>query len=150
MKKCNFCNTKGLENRTLFKNGLLLVILSNTPIVRGHLLILPKRHVRFFGELTGKEQKAIFSTIAKMRVFLKKVCGSTGFNFAWNEGADAGQSINHLHIHMLPRKVGDLGIYKYEPRKFLYRPGPRVLAPKAEFDKLAKMFQLEAKKLFKK
>ena len=72
-----------------------------------------------------------------MRVALKKIFGAEGFHFAWNEGAIAGQSVPHLHLHIVPRRVGDGGITEFEPRKFLYRPGSREPSPEYELRAVA-------------
>lgn len=60
-----------------------------------------------------------------------------GFNFAWNEGKDYGQSVPHFHLHVVPRSPGDEGITEYEPRKFLYRPGSREDSPETELAAVA-------------
>jgi len=67
--------------------------------------------------------KRFFDLRSKLGKAMTKVFEAEGFNYAWNEGEVAGQFVPHLHLHMLPRKKGDKGIYKYEPRKFLYRTG---------------------------
>jgi diadenosine tetraphosphate (Ap4A) HIT family hydrolase len=68
----------------------------------------------------------------KITAALIKLYGAQGFNYAWNEGSLAGQTVPHFHLHVIPRKEGDAGIYEYEPRKFLYRPGSREKTPQAE------------------
>jgi len=60
---------------------------------------------------------------------LKKALVAEGFNFAWNEGAVAGQTVPHFNLHIVPRTTGDSGIWEYEPREFLYRPGSRAASP---------------------
>jgi diadenosine tetraphosphate (Ap4A) HIT family hydrolase len=74
----------------------------------------------------------------KVKDVLTKLFGAEGFNYAWNEGEVAGQSVPHLHLHVLPRRHGDEGITEYEPRKFLYRPGSRAATPEAELQEVAK------------
>ena len=101
----------------------------------------PVRHVQSFEELTADEREAIFALAADMRAALRKVFGAEGFNHAWNEGAVAGQSIPHFHLHIVPRKTGDEGITEYEPRKFLYRPGSREATPEVELDAVAKQIR---------
>jgi diadenosine tetraphosphate (Ap4A) HIT family hydrolase len=83
-------------------------------------------------ELTSEEREAIFELAKILKTALKKVFGATGFNQAWNEGIDAGQSVPHFHLHLVPRKEGDTGITGYDPRKFLYRPGSREKTPDSE------------------
>lgn len=62
---------------------------------------------------------------------------------AWNEGGVAGQTVPHLHMHLVPRKQGDEGITEYEPRKFLYRPGSRAESPVEEIREIAKLLKME-------
>ena len=61
-----------------------------------------------------------------------------GFNFAWNEGSVAGQTVPHFHLHIVPRKKRDAGITEYEPRVFLYRPGSRADSQHEELVSFAK------------
>lgn len=146
MSQCVFCKISAIKDRVVFKNDYFLVILTNIPIVPGHLLIVPIRHVQKFDELTQKEQKNFFEILPKLRKFLASFFKASGFNFAWNEGLSAGQNIGHLHLHMLPRKAGDTGITKYDPRKFLYRPGSRKVSPTAELKSLAKVLKVGIRK----
>jgi hypothetical protein len=72
---------------------------------------------------------------------LKKAFGAEGFNFAWNDGKNCGQSVPHFHLHIVPRKEGDAGVYEYEPRKFLYRPGEREATPEEELKMVAEIIK---------
>jgi diadenosine tetraphosphate (Ap4A) HIT family hydrolase len=146
MRDCDFCKISKIKSRLVWEGNGLRVILTHTPIVPGHLLILPVRHAQTISDLTKRELDAIFRVIPKLRVIMKNIFKAQGFNFAWNEGMLAGQSINHLHLHMLPRKAGDMGITQYEPRKFLYRPGARKISSRDEIKSLAKLFKDEIKK----
>lgn len=123
MKTCAFCqNDTDLNGRKFLENDLASAFLNKMPIVEGHTLIIPKRCVATIDELVLEELKAIFDLRSVVRELFQKKLGAEGFNYAWNEGAMAGQSVPHLHLHILPRKTGDKGIYEYEPRRFLYRP----------------------------
>lgn len=130
--KCAYCELPEIREREIVRNKYAWCFPTNIPIVPGHVLICPIRHVAKFEDLTSKEVEAIFELRGKLKKALVKLFDAEGFNYAWNEGGIAGQSVPHFHLHMLPRKEGDTGITKYEPRKFLYRPGSREATPEEE------------------
>jgi diadenosine tetraphosphate (Ap4A) HIT family hydrolase len=111
------------------------------PIVPGHTLICPKRPVETIDQLKPEELNSMLDLLVRLKEAMKKSFGAEGFNYAWNEGSMAGQSVAHLHIHLLPRKVGDSGVYEYEPRKFLYRPGSRAESPEKELVEIADLLK---------
>ncbi len=123
------------------QNELAWAFPTNIPIVPGHVLISPIRCVAKFEDLTTQEQAAIFELAGKLKKALIEVFGAEGFNYAWNEGKLAGQSVPHFHLHVLPRKEGDTGVLEYEPRKFLYRPGEREATPEEELLAVTKLIQ---------
>lgn len=132
---CPFCNSEEMKYRTIIENDLAFTFLSNTPIVRGHILVCPKRHIQYYEETTQNEKSAIEDLRSKCKPALKNVFAAEGFNYAWNEEKIGGQSVPHFHLHIVPRKEGDEGVYEYEPREFLYRPGPRTLiSPQEEIE----------------
>ena len=141
MQPCPFCTDPGVTKRCIVQNALARAFPTNIPIVPGHVLIAPVRHVTTFDRLTPKEKNAIFNLKRKLQKALVRAFGAEGFHFVWNEGVAAGQSIPHFHLHVVPRKKGDEGVVKYEPRKFLYRPGSREKTPEAELSKIAKMIR---------
>lgn len=112
---------------------------SKMPILPGHTLVCPRRIMEKFEELTIEELNALFSLVANVKVALTKEFGATGFNIAWNEGSVAGQTVPHLHIHIVPRGPNDKGIAEYEPRQFLYRPGVRQPSPAEELRDVAEI-----------
>lgn len=127
-----FTELPEIKDRTYVENELAFVCLGYMPITPGHSLVIPKREVATFEGLTGDELLAIRElTIRAMHILEEKV-GAKGFNCAWNQGAEYGQSEPHFHLHIVPRTPGDSGITSYEPREFLYRPGVRQTTPEAE------------------
>ena len=138
---CIFCNNKEIKARIIYEDDLIIAFPTNIPITPGHTLICPKKHIGRIDELESKEILAIVNFIAKLKNGLKKCVGAEGFNIAWNEGVSAGQSVDHLHIHVVPRSTGDAGVYDYEPRKFLYRPGSRNETPEEELQEIAKLIK---------
>jgi histidine triad (HIT) family protein len=143
--RCAYCSIPAIKERMIIKNDLAWAFPTNIPIVPGHVLIAPLRCVAFFEDLTDKEKSAIFDMCNKLKKSLTVVFQAEGFNYAWNEGEIAGQSIPHFHLHMLPRKAGDDGITKYEPRKFLYRPGSREQNPEEELRVVSELIRNEIK-----
>ena len=145
MQSCPFCNDPGVQERSIITNEFAKAFPTNIPIVPGHVLIVPVRHVATFEEMTPKEQDAIFHLRSLLKAALVETFGAEGFHYAWNEGEIAGQSIPHFHLHMIPRKRGDEGIADYEPRKFLYRPGSREKTPETELIKIASLIKSNIK-----
>ncbi len=134
---CPFCTLPEIKERQIVENDLAWAFLTNIPITLGHTLVVPKRCVPKYEDLTSEEKLAIEELRMKMVVALSKLYGAEGFNIAWNVNKVAGQSVPHFHLHIVPRKEGDEGIYEYEPRKFLYRPGSRATSPEDELKSIS-------------
>jgi diadenosine tetraphosphate (Ap4A) HIT family hydrolase len=142
-KPCPFCRSSDTQGRLIYQDSLVKAFPTNIPIVPGHTIICPVRHIGRVEELTKREWLALKNLIIRIKKSLEKNFSAEGFNFAWNEGEAGGQTVNHLHIHIVPRRPGDKGIYKYEPRKFLYRPGARPEFPAKELRAVAKLIRAE-------
>ncbi len=84
-----------------------MAIYDGFPVSPGHTLIIPKRHVASFFEATKEEQGAMLDLLAEMRQRLQTERNPDGFNIGINDGAAAGQTVMHLHIHLIPRYAGD-------------------------------------------
>lgn len=138
---CQFCENPAIQERIVTSNELVMVFPTNTPIVPGHMLICPVRCVSASKDLTIDEMAALQKMIAYLQEVLKKEFDAEGFNCAWNEGEVAGQTVPHLHIHVLPRRSGDTGVVSYEPRSFLYRPGSRETTPEDELKSVSNILR---------
>lgn len=130
-----------IKERVIAKNDLAFAFPSNMPIVPGHLLICPIRIVEAVEDLTLQELHSILNLRTQLCRALKVIFEAEGFNFAWNEGKQAGQSVPHFHLHVVPRKEGDAGILEYEPRSFLYRPGSRSISSDQELVEVAQLIR---------
>ena len=73
----------------------------------GHTLIIPKRHVASFFELNAKEQLDLLGLLHDAKFDLDRQHAPQGYNIGINDGAAAGQTVPHLHIHLIPRYTGD-------------------------------------------
>ena len=134
-------NNPKIKERIIAKNGLAFSFLTHMPIVPGHALICPVRSVKTCEELSLEEWKEILELKHQVCQALRKVVDAEGFNFAWNVGEKAGQTVPHFHLHVVPRKSGDTGILQYEPRVFLYRPGSRAISPSEELQQTAELIR---------
>jgi diadenosine tetraphosphate (Ap4A) HIT family hydrolase len=119
---CDFCELPDVKERIIVKNNYAMAFPTNKPIVSGHVLVCPVRCVSRMDELNHNETQAMIDLIKTMKKALERTYGADGFNYAWNEGSAAGQSVPHLHIHVIPRRKGDSKAFGGEPREFLYRP----------------------------
>ena len=102
---CPFCCLD--SSRIVQSNCYAVVILDDYPVTPGHSLIIPKRHIASFTEATGEEQMAMFSLLNEMKELLLQDSSPDGFNIGINDGIASGQTIMHLHIHLIPRYHGD-------------------------------------------
>ncbi len=105
MSTCQFCE---LAPERIQKRGeLCLAFADGYPVSPGHTLVIPKRHIASFFETTVQERSELFSLLDWCRSELIARYSPAGFNIGINDGKTAGQTVMHLHIHLIPRYVGD-------------------------------------------
>ena len=121
---CLFCNVK--ESGVAHENELAYASYDTYPVSNHHCLIIPKRHVDNYFELTNEELIACNDLIKLTKdEILSKDTSVKGFNIGTNSGTVAGQSIMHCHIHLIPRRYGDVdnpqgGVRSVIPKKQHY------------------------------
>ena len=107
MSDCVFCNMDA--SRIEIENDLALSFKDLYPVTSGHTLVIPKRHIQSFFDLTGEEKKAMLELLEFQKSdLIKKDKHITGFNIGINDGKDSGQTVMHCHIHLIPRRSGDM------------------------------------------
>lgn len=105
---CPFCDTN-MQQRMIGQNEYVYAIYDAYPVTRGHLLVIPIRHVRSIFETTEYELIALWEMVKEQKKRLRKEDNKiTGFNIGVNDGVSAGQTILHCHIHVIPRREGDI------------------------------------------
>jgi diadenosine tetraphosphate (Ap4A) HIT family hydrolase len=104
-KSCPFCTLP--PERIIDSNDLALVIRDGYPISPGHTLVIPKRHIGSWFEITPAEQQALLDLLAKAKAVLETEFKPDGYNIGINDGPTAGQTVPHLHMHLIPRYKGD-------------------------------------------
>jgi bis(5'-adenosyl)-triphosphatase len=93
-----------------FETSLSLAIVNLKPIVPGHVLILPKRVEPRFLQLSIEEHNDLFHSVRVVSAAIERHYSATAMNVAIQDGKDAGQSVPHVHVHILPRKAGEYSI----------------------------------------
>ena len=102
---CAFCELP--PERVVFSNQQGVVVRDAYPVSPGHTLIIPRRHVGSFFDIDSKERDALLALLEEAKRSLDKEFSPDGFNVGINDGAAAGQTVAHLHIHLIPRYKGD-------------------------------------------
>lgn len=103
---CIFCERKGIKAE--LENDLALAFFDKYPVNKGHMLIIPKRHIADWFEATDEEVLAMNRLLHQAKILLQDTLSPDGFNIGINVGWDAGQTIFHLHVHLIPRYKGDV------------------------------------------
>jgi len=105
-KPCLFCALP--PERIIDSNDLALVIRDGYPVSPGHTLVIPKRHIGSWFEITPEEQSAMLDLLGRAKAVLEEEFKPDGYNIGINDGPTAGQTVPHLHMHLIPRYKGDL------------------------------------------
>ena len=104
---CLFCTTK--NDDIIEENKFAFATLDSYPVSNQHCLIIPKRHVKEYFELSEKEILGCDQLLKKVKIKVESNDKTIkGFNIGINSGIEAGQSIMHCHIHLIPRREGDV------------------------------------------
>ncbi len=106
MIQCSFCVIEA--NRLVHEDSIARAFVPSDTIAPGQVLIVPARHVQSITELSIVEIDAVFRLVSLLSGALKSEFGYGGVNIIVNDGVSAGQSVKHLHVHLVPRKLGDV------------------------------------------
>ena len=122
---CPFCNLP--ELRIVHADALAVVVRDAYPVAPGHSLVIPRRHAGSFFELQPSEQAAMLSLLDQARADLEREFAPDGYTIGINDGAAAGQTVPHVHLHLIPRHRGDVddprgGVRWVLPAKARYWP----------------------------
>lgn len=106
-KECPFCNLHVVKASFAQTEGFY-AIYNHAPVVPGHCMIIPFKHVTNLFELTDSEYITLFNFARDVTSFIIGFYGTDEFDMSLQQGFNAGQSIDHLHLHIIPRKANDL------------------------------------------
>lgn len=121
MNSCIFCNPPEI----ILENDLALAIYDKYPVSLGHMLLITKRHISDFFDTTTEERQALSTLLDEAKMWLDEKYNPLGYNIGVNCGEYAGQTVMHLHIHLIPRYAGDIenpkgGVRGVIPEKRIY------------------------------
>ena len=125
---CPFCRPNA--NRIRLENVFAVALPDGFPLTMGHTLVLPKRHVASLFDLPDEEAAAVWNLVIQVHDLLMAEFKPDGFNVGLNDGAAAGQTVMHAHVHVIPRRHGDVldprgGVRWVVPDKAAYWAGSR-------------------------
>ncbi len=102
---CPFCAYAGAG--LLRQTPHAFAMLDAYPVSEGHCLIVPRRHVASWFDATADERAEMLDLLAQTRTYLQDLHAPDGYNIGINDGVAAGQTVPHLHLHLIPRYAGD-------------------------------------------
>lgn len=103
--RCPFCEPK--KENVLYEGELIRILIDSYPASKGHLLVVPRRHVEKWEDLREEEKTALLKGMELAMKALRKALNPDAFNVGMNLGREAGQTVPHLHLHVIPRRKGD-------------------------------------------
>jgi diadenosine tetraphosphate (Ap4A) HIT family hydrolase len=120
---CPFCHLE--KSRIHLESEFATAFLDAFPVTEGHTLVVPKRHVASLFDLSDEEQAGVWKLLAQVRAKLMAELNPDAFNVGINDGQAAGQTVMHAHVHVIPRRKGDVadprgGIRWIMPAKAAY------------------------------
>jgi diadenosine tetraphosphate (Ap4A) HIT family hydrolase len=103
---CPFCQLEA--PRIVADNALAIAMRDGFPVNPGHTLVVPRRHVASWFDATAEERAALMALVDQVKAALDKEWSPAGYNIGINIGEAAGQTVMHLHVHVIPRFAGDV------------------------------------------
>jgi diadenosine tetraphosphate (Ap4A) HIT family hydrolase len=103
-ENCPFCD----PSQAVLQNGLSFALIDKFPVAPGHMLLIPRRHVRDWFDTTVEERRDLLALADEARARLIRERRPDGFNLGVNVGEAAGQTVFHVHLHLIPRYKGDV------------------------------------------
>ncbi len=120
---CIFCKIVAgeISSVKIYEDDAVLSFLDIGPVSDGHTLVIPKMHYERLDLCPPDIASRIGATAAMLAPAVQKAAGAQGYNVLCNNGRSAGQLVNHVHFHIIPRKLGD-GVFNHWP-SYAYKPG---------------------------
>lgn len=109
MPDCLFCaiGAGNIPSASLYEDGRVMAFLDIRPLAPGHALVIPKKHAGKLEDADVADRHALMDAVAKLTPVLCKQTGTRDATIAINNGPDAGQEVQHVHVHVIPRAASD-------------------------------------------
>lgn len=106
---CIFCQIVGGEipSYKVYEDDKILAFLDIQPVAPGHTLVIPKKHYADLGEISEEDLKNLILSVKKLSTEIKAKLGAGGYNVTNNNGLAGGQTVPHIHFHIIPRLAND-------------------------------------------
>jgi histidine triad (HIT) family protein len=121
MEDCIFCkiiNGK-IPSAKIYEDASIVSFLDIMPANKGHCLVLPKKHYETLLDIPDEELANIAQAVKKITKALSLSIGNGSYNILWNNGKEAGQLVNHAHVHVIPRFKGDRLRLAWSHKKYI-------------------------------
>ena len=105
-RSCPFCAHDA--QRVVWADTHVVALTDAYPVSPGHTLVVPRRHVATYFEATPEEQASIWAAVREVKSLLDQQMRPDGYNVGFNAGGAAGQTVDHAHVHVIPRFSGDV------------------------------------------
>lgn len=120
MTDCIFCKIIDgkLPSQKIYEDGVVLAFMDLNPINKGHTLIIPKKHAVTILELEEEVLKHMMVIIKKLSKAIVDATNADGFNVMQSNGRHAGQEVDHVHFHIIPRFEDDGKVFNWPHQKY--------------------------------
>jgi len=140
---CEFCSAEAREG-AFAEQGEFLALYNISPIVPGHSLVIPKRHETCLTGLSRDELGDFFSFGREVTDFIVRTYGAEGYDWTVQQSEIAGQSVPHLHLHVIPRKPNDLDKDWHDELEESHKDGQRRRLTQDQMVDIARRLRAEA------
>lgn len=110
---CAFCNSQVQDAQKFYEDSLVMVLYTHKPIFPGHCLIIPKRHVERYEDLSAAEARQIFQVTKKVHQAIESTLQTPSYLLLQKNGQEVNQTVPHVHFHYIPRKTGETSTLKF-------------------------------------
>jgi len=112
-KSCAFCEISIVSRQKFYEDDFVIALYTHKPVVEAHFLIIPKRHIERFEMLSDEEVVQINQVIKKVHQASKETFGTESYLLLQKNGVEVGQTVPHVHIHYMGRKLGEDSTVKF-------------------------------------